>query len=746
MPWCHVSQTTLVTTPAKGRVSKLQCREETGNFICLGINLFVLEMFQQFSEILGSSAPDPTVPKRTLDPLLNASDWETEHASRDTLLTNVLRLEESGEALELDVQVTNYAGHKFPTGAAIRRAFIELTVLDEAGEVLWSSGTTNSLGVLLDGASGEELASEWTEEPAESQPHYTLIDRQDQVQIYEERTLDEEGKLQSSVLGIAGEHKDNRIVPAGWVTEARDGTGTFQKDRRFPNPGSINMFAIHPRLPLATPTPSPNVGFRGMAVPEYCADPENGQGYDPYYCDPEFTQYGADIITYRMPLKEIEGWACVQARVLYQSNPPYYLKERLHSDDGKLLPAAERLAFDYSCGRCHNDVREDPVLIDQDPDARYEFIRTNYPDDDYRTSRIKMVQGNTMWGGVNRVRFYNGLFSFFDSICVPIETTLYRSPDDPRGENYEVVDCGGTRFAPCTPGCRQLDVGSFRDAVQTCGRYCGVGRFMEDWEVDGLLTHFWDQQAKLEDVIDSLNNQLATLQPDQAQEIATVTWKRDQLEAWQANLQDPPPIAGCQALSTSYLLTSCESLRDDSPIDPDNQACSRDWTAPRKPSDVASVEDPEDLPAMIRHLLGKGPELPERPPQKARQSTFLPFVSDQGLADAIPATDPLRRGKDLYELSCGRCHGASPEGQPQVGGRGHRFLVGSSYVFFKLIEDGLTPSNPIPPNPQDPSQESLYMPEFTLQRLSCDQAATRGRGSITKQLLRASNRTSPSVR
>lgn len=385
---------------------------------------------------------------------------------------------------------------------------------------------------------------------------------------------------------------------------------------------------------------------------------------------------------------------------------------------------------DYSCGRCHNDVREDPVLIDQDPEARYDFIRHNYPDADYRTSRIKMVQGVTLWGGVNRVRFYNGLFSFFDSICVPVDTTLYRSPEDPQGRIAKTVDCGGSRFAPCAPGCRQLDTASFRDAIQTCGRYCGVGRFMEDWEIAGLLTHFWDGQVLLGDVLNSLEQQLMSLEeqsPPPAQKIAAVRWKLHQLKPWLASPKTSPPIGACQALADSFLLTSCESLRDASPDDPDNEACSRDWTAPPPPADIAAIDDPEDLPAMIRHLLGKSPGRPEAPQLTERPRTFLPFVSDSGLElaasyhQATPATPQLQRGKDLYQLSCGRCHGISPEGRPQVGGRGHRFLVGSSHVYFKMVEDGLTPKNPIPPNPQNPSQESLYMPEFTLQRLSYQQ-------------------------
>lgn len=335
--------------PVQGRLgdTAIQLAEQfpVSRHTFLGINLFAIEMFKQFPEILGSRLEDPTVPEQTLDPLLNASDWQSDHAERDTLLVTINNLRtaavETVDSLSFDVQVANYAGHKFPTGFGTRRALVEVAVLDDKAQVLWSSGATSSSGVIVDGESGDELASEWTDEPSKSQPHHTLITRQDQVQIYETRSADADGKLQSRVLGAADVYKDNRIVPMGWATEPAAGGGTFQADRRFPNKGSVNMFAIHPVLPVGGESTVPEQGALGTSVPSYCADPKSGTGYDPYYCDPAFTQFGADVVSYQIPVNEIKGWACVQARVLYQSVPPYYMRN-LISGGG---PAAQRLAY-----------------------------------------------------------------------------------------------------------------------------------------------------------------------------------------------------------------------------------------------------------------------------------------------------------------------------------------------------------------------------------------------------------------
>ena len=301
--------------------------------VLLGVNLFVFSMFEQFPGILGPRPVDPAVPRETLHQALTGGDWIAEHAEEDSVLVTVLGADEKDGNLEIPIQVANYAGHKLPTGAGFRRAFLQLRVLAGDGRVLWASGLTDSHGVILDGSSGRPLESEFTREPSRSQPHYQVITRQDQVQIYETRSLDaplaEGGKLQTTVLGIVAEYKDNRLLPIGWSTE----------EPANPPPGfAINLFAMEPRLPAgdgAVPQPPPG-------APTYCARPPL-QSYDPDYCDPEVARNGADLLAYRIPLAAVPGWARVEAQLLYQTIPPFYLRDRF---EGGVDPKTGQLARD----------------------------------------------------------------------------------------------------------------------------------------------------------------------------------------------------------------------------------------------------------------------------------------------------------------------------------------------------------------------------------------------------------------
>ena len=101
--------------------------------------------------------------------------------------------------LSATVRIENKAGHKFPSGVAFRRAFVEFSVLDADERVLWSSGRSDTNGVIVDDK-GRPVAGEmwWTSdcgariEPAARlhQPHFQVITDQDQAQIYEELVAD----------------------------------------------------------------------------------------------------------------------------------------------------------------------------------------------------------------------------------------------------------------------------------------------------------------------------------------------------------------------------------------------------------------------------------------------------------------------------------------------------------------------------------------------------------------------------
>jgi hypothetical protein len=148
--------------------------------------------------------------------------------------------------------------------------------------VLWASGRTNGLGQLVD-ASGKVLDTEMSR--TTWQPHYDIITRQDQAQIYEKRNTNQQGELTTSFLDLFVDVKDNRLLPKGW------------------------------RLDLVNSSFMQPVGIHS----------------DPRYADGS----GADEITYRIPLSEAPKASSVRATLYYQSLPPYYLRDRFTTAHGK---------------------------------------------------------------------------------------------------------------------------------------------------------------------------------------------------------------------------------------------------------------------------------------------------------------------------------------------------------------------------------------------------------------------------
>lgn len=122
---------------------------------------------------------------------------------------------------------------------------------------------------------------------------------------------------------------------------------------------------------------------------------------------------------------------------------------------------------DYTCNRCHNDCREDPVLASPEAAARFDWLTRE------KKTNVALVQGSTMWGAVNRVEFYNGVYA--------------------RYRDLEIPDFIGRM--------RTMDPKSLPDAIQVCSRYCSVGqRFLEPWELDALVTYLWELEVTLDDV------------------------------------------------------------------------------------------------------------------------------------------------------------------------------------------------------------------------------------------------------
>ena len=265
-----------------------------------GMNIFAIRMFKQFQTLNGFSQFFPGTPAPPLPPDANPVQplelteqemlWQAKHKTAVLKLGNPKKINGN---LETSVSIKNLTGHKFPTGVGFRRAFLQFSVLggSDGKQVLWSSGRTSAAGVLTD-QNGAWLPSEFTKNPDELQDNYSVITNQNQVQIYETRETNNEGKLTTSFLGLFNEYKDNRILPKGWSA-----TGPFNKET-----------APYEKGKRVNPTPN---------------------------------EIGEDHLTYKIPLSEIPGAKSVQVGLYYQSIPPYFLRDRF-ATGGK---AAERLYY-----------------------------------------------------------------------------------------------------------------------------------------------------------------------------------------------------------------------------------------------------------------------------------------------------------------------------------------------------------------------------------------------------------------
>jgi mono/diheme cytochrome c family protein len=111
--------------------------------------------------------------------------------------------------------------------------------------------------------------------------------------------------------------------------------------------------------------------------------------------------------------------------------------------DGK---RASKQSANFVCTSCHNTVREDPDLRVADPEARLDYVAEQ---------GIPFLQGTTLYGAINRRRFYNGDYQ----------------------EKY-----GELVFAA-----RE----SLREAIQLCATECAQGRPLEDWEQESVVAYLW---------------------------------------------------------------------------------------------------------------------------------------------------------------------------------------------------------------------------------------------------------------
>ena len=191
-----------------------------------GLNVFLLELFNQFDDVLGVRKVD----------FMTGSKGGIGHAvddmartARDDVATLDVQADWQGpNRVTARVVVRNKVGHRFPSGVGFRRAFLELVVVESASaggpeRVVWASGRTNELGMLL-GADGRPLPTEsFARDPTSGrqryQRHHEFITSPDQVQVYETLLHDAKGDFTTSFVRGCEVVKDNRLLPRGWRRE-----------------------------------------------------------------------------------------------------------------------------------------------------------------------------------------------------------------------------------------------------------------------------------------------------------------------------------------------------------------------------------------------------------------------------------------------------------------------------------------------------------------------------------------------
>ncbi|WP_049723323.1 hypothetical protein [Gilvimarinus polysaccharolyticus] len=276
-------------------------RKEYKRHTHVGLNAFLLSMFKQFEPILGVAPKSymTGASEAGVDLALESMKLQARDSTVDMSIDKIRFAENT---LVVDVTTKNKTGHRFPSGVAFRRGFIELLVKD-GDNLIWSSGRTNDAGVIVD-HSGQPLTTEFlpngdcghpNNQPAGCyQAHHQVITSDKQVQIYEELNRNKAQEFTTSFIHRVHTVKDNRLLPDGW------------RDSSFFEPQGEVM-----------------TQFMEATDPHFV-------GTDPDYQDQGAGFIGKDSLQYRIDLPaQYRGKPLtVEATMYYQAIPPYWLKQR----------------------------------------------------------------------------------------------------------------------------------------------------------------------------------------------------------------------------------------------------------------------------------------------------------------------------------------------------------------------------------------------------------------------------------
>lgn len=228
----------------------------------VGANTTMLKLMKENKEALEIDASDQHFNETIIKTLIML-----QQKSIDTKLTldNL-----DSDTAYFSLKLTNKAGHKFPSGYPSRRAYVEFVVADEYGDTLFQSGVLQP---------NYEVAGQTND----TEPHFNMINAEDQVQIYEFVIGDVEGNFTTVLERAHIALKDNRLPPLGF-TKSHTAYDTTKIYGNALNDADFNYDSL---------------GVEGS---------------------------GSDIIRYHFPLKGYSGLINISAKVFYQALPPKWMK------------------------------------------------------------------------------------------------------------------------------------------------------------------------------------------------------------------------------------------------------------------------------------------------------------------------------------------------------------------------------------------------------------------------------------
>jgi len=179
---------------------QVQPKEHFSQHHFVGGNVFMLNVLQDNIANLGLSASSEKfedTKERTMKLLQTA-----------TAELSIEELKRRRDELQVVVKVRNKVGHKYPTGIPTRRTWLHLTAVDAAGQVIFESGRPLADGRIEGNNNDMEILT--------YEPHYEVISKPDQVQIYEGVMLNSDNQVTYTLLRAAKYAKDNRLLPDGF--------------------------------------------------------------------------------------------------------------------------------------------------------------------------------------------------------------------------------------------------------------------------------------------------------------------------------------------------------------------------------------------------------------------------------------------------------------------------------------------------------------------------------------------------